>query len=81
MSMSALLAQMPDLWQRVLREHVSDGRGRCVACRDDSGVHGAWPCLSYVAADQARRMQTGAASSDLTSLGDTGVPSGRHSRP
>jgi hypothetical protein len=47
MQMAAILAEMPDLWQRFLGEHAPDTHGRCRECRADSGRASGWPCLPY----------------------------------
>ncbi len=46
MHMARILADMPDLWHRILTEHVSDSHGRCVVCRDRSGAAAPWPCVT-----------------------------------
>lgn len=54
MHMAMILADMPDLWHRILSEHVSDAHGRCVQCRDRSGAAAPWPCATRQVADEAR---------------------------
>jgi hypothetical protein len=50
MLMSTLLADMPDLYRRVLATHVRGADGRCRECR---GV--TWPCeLQQIAAEADR---------------------------
>lgn len=58
MTMALILAGMPDLWQRVLHEHVADGRGRCRGCQAASGAAG-WPCLPYEIAREAQFIYRG----------------------
>lgn len=41
-----LLAGMPDLWMRTLREHSHDEHGYCASCRDDRELV-VWPCLTW----------------------------------
>lgn len=56
MTMATVLAEMPDLWQRTLTEHVPDETGYCRGCYNDSGDTAQWPCLSYQVAEQARTL-------------------------
>ncbi len=58
MTTALILAGMPDMWQRLLDEHVADGRGRCRSCRDASGV-AEWPCLPYEIAQEAQYIYRG----------------------
>ena len=61
MQMALILADMPDLWRRILTEHVSGSDGRCVKCRDrsGSGVITLWPCVTRQVADEARAIYEG----------------------
>ncbi|MGH3436591.1 MAG: hypothetical protein ACRDRN_08995 [Sciscionella sp.] len=54
MGMSAVLAHMPDLWLRILDEHVPDHGNQCRACRDDTGIAARWPCLTRTIAENAQ---------------------------
>jgi hypothetical protein len=57
MTLSTLLANMPDLLNRTLEQHRPDGRGRCVACRDaGSDAAARWPCMAYDLAEQAHAL-------------------------
>lgn len=49
-----LLAGMPDLWMRTLREHRSDQYGKCLSCRSADG-HADWPCLPRRLAEDAEQ--------------------------
>lgn len=59
MAMAQVMSSMPDVWRRVLAEHVPDERGRCRACRDEYGVAAGWPCLTREIAEQAKRIHDG----------------------
>jgi hypothetical protein len=59
MSLVAVLAEMPDLLERTLTEHVPDGHGQCRECRDTSGVSAAWPCVMREVADEAQDIRAG----------------------
>ncbi len=59
MHMALILADMPDLWHRILTEHVSDSHGRCASCRDRSGAAAPWPCVARQIADEARAIYEG----------------------
>lgn len=54
MGMSTILANMPDLWLRVLDEHIPDQQQLCVACRDERNIAAAWPCMTHRVAADAR---------------------------
>lgn len=56
MAMAQLMSSMPDVWQRVLSEHVPDSARRCLACRDERGAAASWPCMTYGIAEQAKRI-------------------------
>lgn len=62
MSMAVILANMPDLWQRLLVEHVPDYYGRCRECRSAAGVSAGWPCATRRIAEQARELHEDARS-------------------
>ena len=59
MSMAAVMSQMPDVWRRVLAEHVADQTGRCCACSANPGDAASWPCQTYKVAHHARGIATG----------------------
>ena len=71
MSMASILADMPDMWRAVLAAHVPDQYGRCLACRDSSGIAAAWPCVTREVAEEARYLYEG---------GLSGTFGGRHAR-
>lgn len=54
MSMALVMSEMPDVYRRVLAEHVPDAGGRCGACRDVSGEQASWPCQTYRVAQEAK---------------------------
>ncbi|MCD2192859.1 hypothetical protein LQ327_05590 [Actinomycetospora endophytica] len=54
MSMALVMSEMPDVYQRVLTEHVPDGGGRCGACRNVNGETASWPCQTYRIAQEAK---------------------------
>lgn len=53
------LANLPGVAQRLLAEHLPDGRGRCRACtRPGTGIPGtAWPCALQLYAAAAVEIQ------------------------
>jgi hypothetical protein len=55
-AMAQVMSGMPDVWRRVLAEHVADQHGRCQACRDEGGFSASWPCLTREIAEQAKRI-------------------------
>lgn len=59
MSMALVMSQMPDVWRKVLAEHVGDERGRCRACRNANGETAAWPCQTYRVAQEAKWVAEG----------------------
>ena len=59
MSMALVMSQMPDVWRKVLAEHVGDERGRCRACRNANGETAAWPCQTYRVAQEAKWVSEG----------------------
>jgi hypothetical protein len=56
-SLTAEMAPMPELWNRLLALHVADSSGRCCACTTPgTGAPAAhWPCAIYLVAQQARQ--------------------------
>ncbi len=53
--MADVMAEMPEVWRRLLVAHVPDRLGRCTACRNSSGSGERWPCsLSRIATDARR---------------------------
>lgn len=50
-----LLADMPDLWIRTLREHSRDNDGYCYSCRD-GGELTVWPCRPWEIARAAESL-------------------------
>jgi hypothetical protein len=58
-AMAQVMSGMPDVWRRVLAEHVPDQGGRCQACRDEGGFSASWPCLTRQIAEQAKRIHDG----------------------
>ncbi len=59
MAIAVILADMPDLWQRLLVEHVPDRNGRCWECRDSAGSAAKWPCVTRQIAEQAEALYEG----------------------
>jgi len=57
--LALVLSGMPEVWQRLLEEHVPDSYGRCVACRNSSTAGVPWPCTLQVAAADARYLTLG----------------------
>lgn len=52
--LATTISGMPEVWQRLLIEHVPDDHGRCTACRS-SGMAGVpWPCTLRVIAEDAQ---------------------------
>jgi hypothetical protein len=52
--LASVISGMPEVWQRLLDEHVPDGSGRCVACRSSRTAGVLWPCTLRVIADDAK---------------------------
>ncbi len=48
------LSGMPEVWRRLLTEHVADHYGRCLACNNSGTAGVPWPCTLQVAASDAR---------------------------
>lgn len=58
MSMAVVMAEMPDVWRKVLAEHVPDERQYCRACFHDGG-RASWPCQTYRIAQEAKWVAEG----------------------
>src|SRR3954471_6586245 len=58
MSMAVVMSEMPDVWRKVLAEHVPDGRQHCRACFHDGG-RASWPCQTYRIAQEAKWVAEG----------------------
>jgi hypothetical protein len=56
-----LLCPRPDIVENLLRRHVSDEHGHCLACtRPGTGIaHVTWPCSLRYFAQLARAAQAG----------------------
>jgi hypothetical protein len=54
--MADVMAEMPEVWRRLLAAHVPDRLGRCTACRTASGSGERWPCSLHRIASEARRL-------------------------
>lgn len=55
-SLADLMAEMPEVWRRLLAAHQADRLGRCAACRTSSGSGERWPCsLQRIAREAERR--------------------------
>lgn len=54
--MAVVMSSMPEVWARLLVEHVPDRLGRCRACAtgNGSGAGVPWPCTLQVIAADAR---------------------------
>ena len=52
--MAAVMADMPEVWRRLLTAHVPDRLERCTSCRNSSGSGERWPCSLYRIADEAQ---------------------------
>ena len=59
MSMALVMSQMPDVWRKVLAEHVPDQSQRCRECRDQAGQVASWPCQTYRVAQEAKWVAEG----------------------
>jgi hypothetical protein len=58
--LASVISGMPEVWQRLLEEHVPDNYGRCLACRNASTAGVPWPCTLQVIAADARAICLGA---------------------
>jgi hypothetical protein len=56
--LAVVLAAMPDVVAALMRDHVPDLRGRCIACTTPgTGTpHLPWPCPLRLVADNARKL-------------------------
>lgn len=67
--MADVMADMPEVWRRLIDDHVPDRLGRCRGCRSDTGSGERWPCSLYRIATQARQVHArnlaGAIDADL----------------
>lgn len=54
--MAAVMAEMPEVWRRLLVAHVPDRLGRCTSCRNSSGSGERWPCSLHRIAEDAQRL-------------------------
>lgn len=54
--MAEVMADMPEVWRRLLVAHVADRKGRCTACRNSSGSGERWPCSLHRIATAAERV-------------------------
>lgn len=59
MSMALVMSTMPDVWRKVLLEHVPDQGQRCSACRNAMGESASWPCQTYRVAQEAKWVAEG----------------------
>jgi len=57
-SMAVVMSEMPDVWRRVLAEHVPDGHQNCRACFH-AGGRASWPCQTYRIAQEAKWVAEG----------------------
>ena len=58
MSMAVVMSEMPDVWRKVLAEHVPDSQQLCRACLHDGG-RASWPCQTYRIAQEAKWVAEG----------------------
>ncbi|HSK61915.1 MAG TPA: hypothetical protein VK935_22975 [Actinomycetospora sp.] len=56
--MAVVMSEMPDVWRRVLAEHVPDGHQNCRACFH-AGGRASWPCQTYRIAQEAKWVAEG----------------------
>lgn len=54
-TLADLMAEMPEVWRRLLAAHRPDRLGRCSACRSSSGPGERWPCSLQRIAQEAER--------------------------
>lgn len=53
---ASVMAGMPEVWLRLLEDHVPDGSGRCAACHNHGTAGVPWPCTLQVIAADARTL-------------------------
>ncbi|MEJ2862606.1 hypothetical protein [Actinomycetospora flava] len=58
MSMAVVMSEMPDVWRKVLAEHVPDGQQNCRECFQ-GGSRASWPCQTYRIAEEAKWVAEG----------------------
>ncbi|GAA4895770.1 hypothetical protein [Actinomycetospora straminea] len=58
MSMAVVMSEMPDVWRKVLAEHVPDERHHCRECFH-AGGRASWPCQTYRIAQEAKWVAEG----------------------
>lgn len=58
MSMAVVMSEMPDLWRKVLAEHVPDAQRNCRECFH-AGGRASWPCQTYRIAEEAKWVAEG----------------------
>jgi hypothetical protein len=54
--MADVMAEMPEVWRRLLAAHVPDRMGRCTGCRTANGSGERWPCTLHRISTEARRL-------------------------
>jgi len=57
-SMAVVMSEMPDVWRRVLAEHVPDALQNCRECFH-AGGRASWPCQTYRIAQEAKWVAEG----------------------
>ncbi|MFC5137223.1 hypothetical protein ACFPK1_03200 [Actinomycetospora rhizophila] len=58
MSMAVVMSEMPDVWRKVLAEHVPDAQQNCHECFQ-GGSRASWPCQTYRIAQEAKWVAEG----------------------
>ena len=58
MSMAVVMSEMPDVWRKVLAEHVPDAQQHCQECHQ-GGSRASWPCQTYRIAQEAKWVAEG----------------------
>ncbi|MDD7940630.1 hypothetical protein PHK61_19585 [Actinomycetospora lutea] len=58
MSMAVVMSEMPDVWRKVLTEHVPDAQQNCHECFQ-GGSRASWPCQTYRIAQEAKWVAEG----------------------
>jgi hypothetical protein len=79
--LASVISGMPEVWQRLLDEHVPDPSGRCGACRSSATAGVLWPCTLRVIADDAKAICLGAGSRPGESLPGESLPGSLHGEP